>query len=132
MTGKYRGAARICIDGWARGGYFGPFTPYLLYPGKPGTLDGSAQFEALREGLQETEARIGLEAAGQPSPAVKRVLDRRTELAWVLPPRPEGVRIGEYYGGWQERSWNLYAATTGSTGSQAPGEAAKTAFFGEK
>lgn len=131
MTGKYRGAARICIDGWERGGYFGPFTPYLLYPGKPGTLDGSAQFEALREGLQETEARISLEAVGQPSPAVKRVLDRRTELAWVLPPRPEGVRIGEYYGGWQERSWDLYAATTGATGSQAPGEAVKTAFFRE-
>jgi hypothetical protein len=129
LTGKYRGIARICIDGWGRGGYFGPFTPYLLYPGKQGTLDGSAQFEALRAGLQEAEIRIGLESSGDLSPAVKSTLDRRTELAWMLTPRPEGLRIGEYYSGWQERSWALFAAAAAATGKSMPSADEKTTFF---
>lgn len=128
MTGRYRGAARICIDGWGRGGYFGPFTPYLLYPGNPGMLDGSAQFEALREGLQELELRLALEQGGTPAAGVKDLLDRRTELAWILPPRPEGVRIGEYFHGWQERSWDLHTAAA-AAGGLAPGAADRKRFF---
>jgi hypothetical protein len=108
VTTKYRGFGRICVDGWGRGSYFGPFNPYLLYPGKPGTLDGSVQFEVLREGLQETETRIALSAGGTPSPRTRSILDRRTERAWILPPRPEGQRIAEYYAGWQTMSRDLY------------------------
>jgi hypothetical protein len=129
LTGKYRGAARICIDGWGRGGYFGPFTPYLLYLGQPGTLDGSAQFEALREGLQEAEIRLALESSGSLSLTVKSMLDRRTELVWMLPPRPEGLRIGEYSDGWQERSWDLYAAAAAAFGGKTPTAEDKAFFF---
>jgi hypothetical protein len=109
VTTRYRGIARISVDGWGRGSYFGPFNPYLLYPGAPGRMDGSVQFEALREGLQELETRIALEEQG-PSPAVRNVLDARTERIWVLPPRPEGQRIAEYYAGWHAMSRALYDA----------------------
>ena len=108
-TSKYRGFGRVCVDGWGRGGYFGPFTPYLLYPGKPGQMDGSAQYEILREGIQEAEAHIAIQSGGAPA-AARDILARRTEMAWIMPVRVAGQRIAEYHGGWQERSRALYEA----------------------
>jgi HEAT repeat protein len=110
ITSKHRGFARISVDGWGRGGYFGPFNPYLLYPGAPGKMDGSVQFEILREGLQECETRIAIVERNVPLPAVRKLLDRRTERAWILPPRPEGQRISEFHGGWRTLSRELYRA----------------------
>ena len=77
----------------------------------------------------EVEARIALESAGHLSAGVKSMLDRRTELTWMLPPRPEGLRIGEYSDHWQERCWDLYAAAAAACGGQTPGAAEKSAFF---
>jgi HEAT repeat protein len=110
MTSKYRGFARICVDGWGRGSYFGPFNPYLLYPGKPGTMDGSVQFEILREGLQEAAARVAIVSRNVPSPQVSKLLECRTERSWVLPPRPEGQRMSEFHAEWLDLSRRLYRA----------------------
>jgi len=104
-----RGVGRICVDGWGRSSYFGPFIPSLLYPGKEGGLDGSAQFEMLREGFQEAEARIALEKRGGLAADVQKVLDRRLEWSWTLPCYP-WARIAEFTAGWQERSLKLYEA----------------------
>ncbi|MHC4915458.1 MAG: HEAT repeat domain-containing protein, partial [Planctomycetota bacterium] len=110
ITSKHRGFARICVDGWGRGSYFGPFNPYLLYPGAPGKMDGSVQFEILREGLQESETRIAIVRRNVPLPATRKLLDSRAERCWVLPPRPEGQRISEFQGGWRRLSRGLYRA----------------------
>ena len=104
-----RGVGRICVDGWGRGGYFGPYIPSLLYPGKDGVLDGSVQFEMLREGFQESEARIALEKRGALPADVQKMLDRRLEWSWTLPCYP-WARIAEFTAGWQERSRKLYEA----------------------
>jgi len=128
VTSAQRGFARICIDGWKRGSYFGPFNSYLTYPAPGGGgQDGSVQFEILREGLQETEARIALEKVATLPADVQKILDFRTERLWVLPPRPEGQRIGEYYSGWQELSWDLYAAA--ATGGDKPTPQERSQFL---
>lgn len=131
ITSTYRGFARICVDGWGRGAYFGPFNPWLIYPGEGGRMDGSIQLEALREGLQETEARISLEKQPALSPEAKRVLDLRTERVWMIPPRPEGQRMAEYWAGWQESSWDLYSAAAAAAGGRPPTAAERAAFFGK-
>jgi hypothetical protein len=87
VTSAYRGFGRICVDGWGRCAYFGPFNPWLVYPAQEGELmNAGIQFEALREGLQETEARISLEKLPSLAPEVQKVLDLRTERIWLIPP----------------------------------------------
>ena len=95
------------------------------------------RFEALLEGIQETEARIYLErkldgdwAAAEPGRAAQAVLDRRIEETLILPPGSPSTRIGEYCGGWQERSWDLYAAAAQAAGGRAPSADEKARFFG--
>ena len=129
VTSTYRGFARICVDGWGRGSYFGPYNPWLTYPGQDGGLDGSIQLEVLREGLQETEARIFLEKQETLSREVQDVLRLRTERIWTVPPRPEGQRIAEYYCGWQEMSWDLYAAAAAVSGGKPPTAEDRARFF---
>jgi len=129
VTSAYRGFARICVDGWGRGAYFGPFNPWLTYPAAGGGVDGSIQLEVLREGLQETEARVFLEKREALAPEAKQVLDLRTERVWMIPPRPEGQRISEYWAGWQELSWDLYAAAAAASGGKAPGAQDQARFF---
>ena len=145
VTSAYRGFARVCVDGWGRGAYFGPFNPWLPYPAWPargpgdagakpggaGRMDGSIQLEVLREGLQETEARVRLEKLPSPPPAAQNVLDLRTERVWMIPPRPEGQRIAEYWAGWQEMSWDLYAAAAEAGGGKTATAAYKAEFFGK-
>jgi hypothetical protein len=131
VTSLHRGFGRICVDGWGRGAYFGPFNPWLLYPAaEGGSMDASIQFEVLREGLQETEARISLEKKEPLSADARKVLDLRTERVWMIPPRPEGQRISEYYAGWQESSWDLYAAAAAAAGGRAPSADERAKFFG--
>jgi hypothetical protein len=129
VTSLHRGFGRVCVDGWGRGAYFGPFNPWLTYPAPGGTMDGSIQLEVLREGLQETEARISLEKKEPLAPEAKGVLDLRTERVWMIPPRPEGQRIAEYWAGWREMSWDLYAAAASAAGGRAPSAEEKAAFF---
>jgi hypothetical protein len=128
-------------SGW-HGGWLKNSFPYLLAPGPDGPL-ATVRFEVFREGVQETEARVALEKLLTDAAARKRlgaaragryqlVLDRRmrayrravagggTYLTWM-----------EYAGGtgWQERSWDLYAAAAEATGGAAPADKEKTAFF---
>ncbi len=132
VTSLYRGFGRICVDGWGRCGYFGPFNPWLVYPAEGGGINGSIQLEVLREGLQETEARIFLEKKEQHSPTARKVLDLRTERVWMIPPRPEGQRIAEYFPGWQEMSWDLYAAAAAASGGRVPSEEDRKRFLADK
>jgi Glycoside hydrolase 123, catalytic domain/Glycoside hydrolase 123 N-terminal domain len=129
ITSSYRGFARLCVDGWNTGGYFGPYIVYMSHPDGKGGMDSSVQLEVLREGLVEAEARISLEKRGSMPAEVRKLLDRRTERLWVLPPRPIGQRLSEYHAGWQESAWDLYAAASKAAGSPAPSNADKQSFF---
>jgi hypothetical protein len=112
----------------------------VLWPG-PNGAEGSARFECLREGLQETEARIALErklqdkayAASPAGKAAQEMLDDRIRagLVQVLQaqdntPQP---RIEECFRGWQEASWALYAAAAATAGGRAPGADDERSFF---
>jgi len=131
ITSAHRGFGRICLDGWGCGSYFGPFNPWLVYPAGS-TIDGGIQLEVLREGLQETETRVALEKKEPLSAEAQKVLNQRTQRIWVIPPRPEGQRISEYWAGWQDMSWDLYAAAAAAYGGKAPGDAEKAKFFDKK
>jgi len=131
ITTAYRGFAQACLDGQERRplGY-GPFLRWLVYPTSEG-VDGSARFEIMREGLQQAEARIFLEGCDKLPEDVQAMLDRRTERAWSLPSiLRDGGHGAEYYGGWQESSWDLYAATARMAGGKVPSEEEKKRFFG--
>lgn len=126
------GFGRLGADYWppfAFGNWYHPFQNYLLYPG-PAGAEGSMRFEALREGLQEAEVRIQLEQTGKDAaePA-KTVLADRIRAIGTLPTGNSDAPLCEYYGGWQERSWDLYAAAAAATGKTAPSAADKAKFF---
>jgi len=130
ITATYRGISRFSIDGWARQGYYGPYISFLTYPDTSKTrMLGSVQFEALREGLQEAEARIFLEKQESVPAAAQKVLDRRTERVWIAPACSRGQSIMEYHHSWQESSWDLYAAATKAAGGKPPTKADKERFF---
>jgi len=127
------GFGRLGADFWppfAFGNWYHPFSNYMLCPGPEGA-EGSVRFEALREGLQEAEARIQLEKAGKDAaePA-KTVLAERIRTIGALPTGSDNQPMCEYYGGWQERSWDLYAAAAAALGGKAPGAEEKSRFFG--
>ena len=107
VSSDARGFSRVGANYWERfsGGWFVPAVLYILYPGK-GRVEGSVQLETLREGLQECEARIAIERKDPESVLLKE----RTGAAWLLPGGTSHGRIGEFYGGWQERSRKLYEA----------------------
>jgi hypothetical protein len=127
------GFGRIGADYWPPlvfSNWYAPFQTFLLYPGTDGA-EGSARFEALREGLQEAEVRIQLEKAGKDAaePA-KSVLDARIRALSAVPCGDGETAMSEYYGGWQERSWDLYAAAAAAFGGRSPGADEKARFFG--
>ena len=85
----------------------------------------------LREGLQEAEARILLERKLESTPdsAVQKMLDDRI-MATVHMPRHKYIsRAYEYHGGWQERSWDLYAAAAVAAGGKAPSADERAKFL---
>jgi hypothetical protein len=130
ITTVYRGFSRFSIDGWNRQGYYGPYISFLAYPDESGTrMEGSVQLEALREGLQEAEARVFLEKQGSLSTDARKVLNKRIERAWVAPCCSRGLAIMDFFYGWQELSWDLYAAAARAAGGKAPGKADRDAFF---
>ena len=133
LDGADRGFGRLGGDYWLPfefSNWYHPFSNYITYPGPKGA-DGSARFEALREGLQEAEARIRLEKAGKDSAEPARsVLARRIHAIGALPTGSDNQPMCEYYGGWQERSWDLYAAAAAAFGGRAPSEAERKRFFG--
>jgi len=133
ITTAYRGYGLACIDGFDRAprGY-GPFIRWLVYPAENGVMDGSARFEALCEGLQDAEVRIFLEGKDDLPKDIQAVLDDRVERGWQLPSLPwAGCQSAENHLGWQERSWDLYAAATQVAGGSVPGEEEKKRFFEE-
>jgi len=126
------GVGRIGADYWppfAFRNWYHPFVNFLFYPGPHGA-ESSVRFEALREGVQETEARIFLERTGKDKMEPARsVLAERIRCLGVIPTGPAYPLVAEYYAGWQERSWDLYAAAA-AAGGTAPDDATKVRFFG--
>jgi hypothetical protein len=139
-----RGVARLGADywadayqdGWSGGGQVGMSTVALFWPGPKGA-EGSARFEALREGLQETEARIFLErkledsafAKSEAGRTAQAMLDGRIRETLFVPQYRSVRQISECYGGWQERSWDLYAAAARAAGGRVPSAQDRRAFF---
>ncbi|HUU22566.1 MAG TPA: glycoside hydrolase domain-containing protein, partial [Phycisphaerae bacterium] len=92
-------------------------TTRLLFPGRNGALP-TLRFETMREGIQETEARIFLERllAAQPCPLpgelaarAQAVLDERARWSRLA----DGLFDVEWawpYSGWQQRTDRLYQA----------------------
>jgi hypothetical protein len=111
------GVGRMAADYWPPEGFanwYQPLVNHLFYPSKEGP-EGSVRFEAFREGVQEAELRIQLERAGKDrAEPAKTILDDRIHLLWAVPAGPTYPLLGEYYAGWQERSWDLYAVASGA------------------
>jgi len=126
ITTAYRGIARVLLDGFERPpDELGNPVSWLSYPTSRG-VDGSVAFEFLCEGLQEAEARIFLEGHEQLDAEIRSLLDRRSEAAWHMPRRGSVAREP----GWQEASWDLYAAAARVAGGKVPSEEEKKRFFG--
>jgi hypothetical protein len=139
-----RGVCRLGCDywcdayqeGWAGGGQVGMSIVGLFWPGRDGAEAG-ARFEALREGLQETETRIFLErrledTAFAASPLGKRVaevLERRVRETLFMPQFVSVPQISEYYVGWRRRVWDLFAVAAEVAGRTPPSAREKADFF---
>ncbi len=126
------GFGRIGADFWPPyncSNWYGLFERYLLCPGPDGA-EASVRFEGLREGVQEAEVRIWLERSGkdQIEPA-KSVLADRIRQIGTLGTGNVGM-LNSYYAGWQERSWELYAAAVAAAGGKVPSAEEKITFFG--
>jgi len=147
ITSTARGYARLMTNLWdsslikvkpgegrkklsyleAKMGWFAPAVRYILYPGEE-NVEAGVQYEIMREGLQECEARIMIEKKNPSNP----VLLRRTGAAWLLPGGSHAARTGEFYGGWQTRSWDLFREAAEASGGQVPGDGEKDTFFSEE
>jgi hypothetical protein len=126
------GFGRLGADYWPPfvfANWYHPFQTYILWPGPDG-VEGSVRFEALREGVQEAEVRLQLEKAGKDSvePA-KTVLADRIRVIGALPSGDSDTPMSAYSGGWQARSWDLYAAAAAAFGGKAPDADEKARFF---
>jgi hypothetical protein len=134
-----RGIGRMGADYWGnvyRGGWLGATVKFMLAPGPEGA-ESTSRFECLVEGVQETEARIFIErklegewAASAAGQAAAAALARRIEETLIIPPASSSLRLGEYCGGWQERSWDLYAAAASAAGGKVPSAEERARFFG--
>jgi hypothetical protein len=142
ITGGADGIGRWALDCW--GGVFqtrdriSSTVLSVLWPGPRGA-QGGARFECLREGLQEAEARIFLERKLEENGAsgtsdgrsVQKILDSRLRRALVYQVQTVDTqeKLEEYYGGWQESSWDLYAAAARMAGGKVPSKEDKKHFF---
>lgn len=127
------GFGRIGADYWPSAmppyNWYGLFVRHLLHPGPDGA-EGGVVFEALREGVQEAEVRIALEAGEKDhAEPAKSVLAERVRRLGVLEAGVSYSTVSEYYGGWQERSWELYAAAAAAFGGKAPTADDRARFF---
>jgi hypothetical protein len=123
-------------DGWRGGGQVGMGVKACLWPGRR-TAHSSARFEMMREGLQEAEARVFLERALEGSLGkteaggrLRRLLAERLMATLHIPRSFYSVQAGEQHLGWQERSWDLYAAVAEAAGGTPPTEAERRVFLG--
>jgi hypothetical protein len=101
-------------------------TPVLftLWPGETGA-ESSARFEALLEGIEETEARIAIEQAiergrvAAPLAArLKKTLADHLDATSFFVGNSVIYSMEQYHHGWQERSRRLYQAAAEATGVQ--------------
>lgn len=126
------GFSRVGADFWNPRGlksWYHLFVEHLLHPGEQGA-EGSIAFEALREGVQEAEVRIRLERADKDrDERIARVLNDRIRFLWGLPCGSGNEPMIEYHGGWQERSWELYAAAAEAFGGKSPTDQDRARFF---
>jgi len=135
-----RGLGGIDADRWAKSGGLGYMTvSSVLWPGEE-SPEAGARFECLLEGIQETEARIMLErklegkgfADSGLGKKVQAVLENRIRA--IILQAGDGyygspADMAEYYTGWQERSWDLYAAAAEAAGGRPPAADEKREFF---
>ncbi len=124
------GVARIAADYWENIYFRGckawhylipgmSVASWVLWPGENGG-EGSQRLEAMREGIQETEARIFLEQAldrkALPEPLAKKargvLFEHQRETYFVT---ISGTRI-EFFSGWQERSRRLFGVAAEAAG----------------
>ena len=119
------GFARVGADEWAATHYndmaiprymVGRGTLFLFWPGKDGA-ESSARFEALREGIQDTEARIFLEQAldrgkvpANLAAKVKQVLADDFRDTGFFQGNSVIYSLEENHSGWQDRSRKLFQA----------------------
>ncbi len=134
-----KGASRMCIDYWPVKGASGPTfwsqpaslysrwlasscgqrTPYIRFlsmPGRDGAVSG-IKVEAMREGIQDAEARAFVELAlvqkkiaGELADRCRDLLDRRWQFCRIAHLRhnlPPAARYA-YGEGWKKRSADLY------------------------
>ena len=121
----HNGISRLGADEWAAIHYDGQERPkwltgmpvlFMLWPGSQGA-ESSIRFEALIEGLQETEARIFLDQAldsgrlpQELRGRVNRILAARLDETSFFPATLCVHALERYHYGWQERSRELYQA----------------------
>ena len=117
------GFSRVGADEWAGVHYRGMDLPkwltgipvlFLLWPGEQGA-ESSARFEALIEGVQETEARIFIEQAldrgrlpRELANRARALLRRRSRDTDFWQGNSIIYSMERYHHGWQERSRALY------------------------
>ncbi|MFH1022286.1 MAG: glycoside hydrolase domain-containing protein [Planctomycetota bacterium] len=105
-----------------------PFIYNLALPGKAGAV-ASIKYEAMREGFQESEARIFVEEAilskkisGERAERAQNLLDRRAQICRLLHSRWESEAMAATPDeGWQKLSADLYrlaAEVAGKTGGK--------------
>lgn len=124
LCGGARGIGRMGADYWLStwldgNKYSGFMTGMpclsLLWPGKDGA-EPSVRFEALLEGLQETEARIFLEQSLEKlndealTTRINKILKFHFDNTLFMPSLAPHPKLEEHASGWQERSRMLYEA----------------------
>lgn len=119
------GFTRVGVDEWASIHYDGMAIPkwltgipvlFTLWPG-PNGAESSARFEAMLEGIQETEARIYIEQAldsgrlpQKIATNVRQVLSEHSRDTSFFQGNSIIHSLEQYHYGWQERSRRLYQA----------------------
>ncbi|HUT33240.1 MAG TPA: glycoside hydrolase domain-containing protein [Planctomycetota bacterium] len=128
------GFSWVGADEWAASHYEGLEVPryltgtpvlFLLWPGEAGA-QSSARFEALLEGIQETEARIAIEQAIErgrvPAPLAARLrkaLADHFDATTFFLGNSIIYSMEQYHHGWQARSRRLYRAAAAAAAAQA-------------
>jgi hypothetical protein len=131
------GICRVGADEWAATHYDGMRVPtwivgmpvlFTLWPG-PAGAESSARFEALIEGIQESEARIFLEQAldrgGLPNDLAQRAARALAQHFLETSFFHNKLCLYEfekYYYRWQERSRRLYQTAAEVTNVQRSGD----------
>jgi hypothetical protein len=102
---------------------------FLLWPGEVGA-ESSARFEALLEGIQETEARIAIEQAieagcvpGPLAARLKKALADHFDATTYFVANSIIYGMEQYHFGWQARSRRLYQAAAESAKHLGAGRA---------